>query len=452
MKWHKTRGLSRRAFLGGAGAMVALPFLESLWPIQVGRSVPPGPSAGFGLNKRTLFFYIPNGIHMASWTPEIAGTKYEMPLILSPLAPYKDDMLVLSGISNMPAHPDGPGDHAAGTGSFLTAAHCYKTEGDDIYNGISIDQEIANAVGKDYTFPSLEIGIDGGASVGGCDSGYSCAYSRNISWAGPQTPVPKVVNPQLLFERLFGGYDPQASEEEKAKRKKYRLSVLDYVINDAESLEKMLGQSDRHKLDEYLTGVRELELRVGNDDAGPVCEAPGYPGLEMDVSTKVEAMLEMALIAMQCDLTPLTTFMLGNAGSNRSYSFLGVTGGHHDISHHQSNPENFAKLEIINQWEVEQLAYLIKRMKEIPEGEGTLLDNSLVFFSSEIADGNAHQHRNLPILLLGHGGGSVSSGRHVMYEGEPPIADLFISIADSMGVTLETFGEDGTGKLKNLKV
>ena len=320
MKWHKTRGLSRRAFLGGAGAMVALPFLESLWPIQVGRSVPPGASAGFGLNKRTLFFYIPNGIHMASWTPDVAGSKYEMPLILSPLAPYKDDMLVLSGISNMPAHPDGPGDHAAGTGSFLTAAHCYKTEGDDIYNGISIDQEIANAVGKDYMFPSIEIGIDGGASVGGCDSGYSCAYSRNISWAGPQTPVPKVVNPQLLFERLFGGYDPQASEEE-SEAKEVSLSVLDYVINDAESLEKMLGQSDRHKLDEYLTGVRELELRVGNDDAGPVCEAPGYPGLEMDVSAKVEAMLEMAVIAMQCDLTPITSFMLGNAGSNRSYSF-----------------------------------------------------------------------------------------------------------------------------------
>ena len=451
MKWHKTRRLSRRAFLGGAGAMVALPFMESLWPTKFGYTAPLAPGTA-GLNKRALFFYVPNGIHMPSWTPEETGTKYTLPPILSPLAPYQDDMLILGGISNMPAHPDGPGDHAAGTGSFLTGAHCYKTEGDDIYNGISIDQEIANAVGANYSFSSLELGIDGGASVGGCDSGYSCAYSRNIAWAGPQTPVPKMVKPQLLFDRLFGGYDPLASEAEKAKRKKYRLSILDYVIKDAESLESKLGQSDRHKLDEYLSGIRDLELKVSNDEAGPACEPPVYPEQELSVTEHAEVMLEMAVIAMQCDLTPITTFMLANAGSNRSYGFLGVTGGHHDISHHQSNPDNFAKLEIINQWEVEQFAKLIARMKEIPEGDGNLLDNSLVFFSSECADGNAHHHRNLPILLMGHGGGSVTSGRHVQYEGEPPIADLFISIADSMGVPLDSFGEDGTGTLENLKL
>lgn len=452
MSWKQRHKLTRRAFLGGAGALIALPFLESIAPSKVGRAVAPAPGGLPGLNKRVFFYYVPNGMHMASWTPEKVGAQYTLPGTLEPLAPYQSDLLLLSGIDNEPAHPDGPGDHAAGTGSFLTAAHCFKTDGDDIYNGISIDQSIASAVGAGFTFPSLELGIDGGSSVGGCDSGYSCAYSRNISWSGPQTPVPKMVNPTLVFERLFGGFDPFATEAEKAKRKKYRSSVLDYVIKDAESLESKLGASDGHKLDEFLSSIRALELMIANGESGPACQAPLAPGAGMDVTTKTQVMLEMAVIAMQCDLSPVMTFMQGNAGSNRSYGFLGVEGGHHDISHHQSEPSNFAKLQVINRWEIEQLAYLIGRMSEISEGEGTLLDNSLVFFSSEIADGNKHHHRDLPVLLLGGGGGSVSPGRHISYQNGPPIADLFISMAQSMNVPLATFGQDGQGPLENLKL
>jgi hypothetical protein len=443
------KGFSRRAFLGGAGAVVALPFFESLLPAKWGRTATP---QGPGPNKRLLFYYVPNGMHMPSWTPAEVGNEYTLPLILEPLQPYQSELLVLSGISNMPAHPDGPGDHAAGTGSFLTGTHCFKTEGDDIKNGISVDQVAANAVGADYPFGSVQLGLEGGSSVGGCDSGYSCAYSRNISWSGPKTPVPKVVNPQLVFDRFFGGMDPAATQEELARRKKYRKSVLDYVIGDAESVQSTLGASDRHKLEEYLTGVRELELKIDAADSAPACEAPGYPAPDLDFATKAKVMTDLMVVAFQCNLTPIITFMLANAASGRSYSFLDVSGGHHDISHHQDNPDNFAKLEIIDRWEVEQFAYLLKRLSEVEEGEGTLLDNTLCFFSSEVADGNKHHHRNLPILLAGRGGGSVTPGRHVSYEGEPPISNLFISLLDTMGVHVDAFGDEGTGPISDLKL
>ena len=441
---------TRRAFLGGAGAMVALPFFESLLPTRWARTeTGPAPS---GPTKRMLFYYVPNGIHMASWTPKDVGAEFTFPLILEPLAPYQSEITVLSGISNMPAHPDGPGDHAAGTGSFLTGAHCFKTEGDDIKNGISIDQAIANEIGEGYKFPSVQLGLEGGSSVGGCDSGYSCAYSRNISWSGPATPVPKMVNPQLVFDRFFGGNDAKATQAEIARRQKYRKSVLDYVVGDVGSLEGRLGTSDQLKLDEYLHGVRELEKQIEAAASAPQCEAPTYPGPDLNFAEHAKIMTDLMVVAFQCDMTPMVTFMLANAASGRSYSFLDVTGGHHDISHHQNDPANFAKLEIIDRWEVEQFAYLVQRLSEVQDGEGTLLDSTLLFFSSEVADGNKHEHRNLPILLAGRGGGAVSSGRHVKYEGEPPIANLFISLAAAMGVSLATFGDEGTGPIDQLVI
>ncbi len=441
---------TRRAFLGGAGAVVALPLLESLLPTRWARTATT-PTVS-GPTKRMLFYYVPNGIHMPSWTPTEAGNDFTLPLILEPLAPYQSELTVLTGISNFPAHPDGPGDHAAGTGSFLTGAHCFKTEGDDIANGISIDQVMAKAVGEGYKFPSVQLGLEGGSSVGGCDSGYSCAYSRNISWSGPATPMPKVVNPQLVFDRFFGGHDPKATQAEIARRQKYRKSVLDYVVADVTGLQGRLGTSDQLKLDEYLTGVRELEKQIEAAGSAPVCEAPSYPAPDLKFWDLCKVMTDLMVVAFQCNLTPLISFMLANAASGRSYGFLDVTGGHHDISHHQDDPVNFAKLEIIDRWEVAQFAYLVQRLSEIPEGEGSLLDNTLLFFSSEVADGNKHQHRKLPILLAGRGGGAVTPGRHVVYEGEPPLANLFISLAATMGVSLETFGDEGTEPIDQLKV
>ena len=431
--------LTRRTFLAGAGATIALPFLESAaWAQE---------AAG----KRLLFYYVPNGIHMPAWTPSAAGRPYELTPILQSLAPVKDKLLVLTGLANPPARPDGPGDHAAGTGSFLTCTHVFKTEGADIQNGISVDQVAAATVGAQTSFPSVQLGVDGGGSVGNCDSGYSCAYSRNISWAGPTTPLPKAVNPQLVFDRLFAGFDSRSTAEERAKRTRYRASILDYASGRARTLQARLGARDRAKLDEYLTSVRALEVRIAESDTAQ-CIAEDRPDRDVPFQEHARLMSDLMVLAFQCDQTRIVSFMLGNAGSGRAFPFLGVNGAHHEISHHQNQQENFDQLQIIDTWEVEQLAYLLQAMDAVDEGNGTtLLDNTLVFFSSEIEDGNAHRHSNLPVLLAGGGALGVDSGRHVVYRDNEPIANLFVSMLQLSGVPAATFGDNGTGPLPGLR-
>jgi len=440
--------LSRRRFLGGAGAMVALPFLESIAPRLAHGAATTAP-------RRLLFFYVPNGIHMPSWTPGRTGTNYDLPLILEPLADISRQVNVLTGLANPAANPDGPGDHAAGTASFLTATHVRKTSGSDIQNGISVDQVAANALGSATLFPSLQLGLEGGANVGTCDSGYSCAYTRNISWAGPATPLPKIIDPRLMFDRLFGGSDGVLTAEQIARRHYYRTSILDYVREETEALKPRLGYRDRLKLDEYLAGLRALETRIEASAAEPnVCPAPDPASVadrrDGDFQALTRSMIDLMVVAMQCDLSRFISFMLGNAGSNRSYDFLGVSGSHHSISHHQSRPENLARLEIIDRWEVEQFAYLLKRMAAVEEEGGSMLDNSLVLFSSEIEDGDYHRHSNMPVLLAGSGGGSVTPGRHIVYQDTPTFGDLYIAMLASVGVNVETFGDDGTGPLPGL--
>ncbi len=438
--------LSRRTFLGGAAAALALPWLESLHG-RAARAAGPDD----GPPRRLLFYYVPNGIHMADWTPTQTGAGYDLPPILKPLGAMQDKVLVLTGLANLPAKPDGAGDHAAGTGSFLTCTHVFKTEGKDIKNGVSVDQVAANAIGGATNFPSLQLGVDGGGNVGGCDSGYSCAYARNISWAGPATPLPKLVNPQLVFDRLFAGYDPLASAEQLDRRRRYRLSILDWVTKDAKTLQSKLAPLDKLKVQEYLDSVRALELRLEAGEVGGLTCDPGpRPEDEGDVQARVALMTDLMVLALQCDQTRVVSFMLGNAGSGRSYDFLGVSGAHHELSHHQNQPENFDKLRIIDTWEVTVFAQLLAKMDAVVEADGTtLLDNSLVFFSSEIEDGNAHRHTNLPVLLAGGGGGAVTPGRHVVYGGAPPIANLFLSMLHAVGVDAAAFG-DSTGPLPNL--
>jgi hypothetical protein len=433
--------VSRRAFLGGAGAVLALPAFASLLP----RSA----RAEDAIARRHVYFYVPNGIHMAAWTPEATGAGFELSPILAPLAAVKDKLLVLSGLDNTPSNPDGPGDHASGTGGFLTCRHVVKTEGADIKNGISADQVAAAQIGQLTRIPSLQLGTDGGSSAGGCDSGYSCAYARNVSWASETQPLPKTVNPQVVFDLLFEGFDPEATAAEIERRRVYKKSVLDYVLADSKTLSTRLGASDRKKLDEYMTGVSELEKKLAKP-AGPACEAIDRPLADLPFQEHVETMLDLMVLAMQCDATRVITFMLGNAGSNRSYPFLGVSEGHHEISHHQGLQSNFDKLQTIDTWEVTQLAYLLEKMDAIQEADGTtLLDSSAVFFSSEIEDGNSHAHENVPVLLAGGCGGAFSTGRHVMYGGDP-LANLFISMLDAVGVSIPTFGDNGTGKLADL--
>lgn len=430
--------------LGGAGALVSLPLFESL--------IGDVAHADDSFPARLICYYVPCGIHMAAWTPAQTGSNFELTPILQPLAPVKDQILVLSGLSNTPAQPDGPGDHAGGTSGFLTAAHANKSE-TDIRLGISMDQVIANQIGDATRIASMQIGIDGGGNTGNCDSGYSCAYARNISWASETQPLPKTTSAQVIFNQIFEGTDPNASVVEQERRKLYRVSVLDYVHEQARAIESKLGYADRAKLDQYTTGIFELEQRL--QKPAPVCGAPGEPSDTGDVVEKVRIMSDLMVLALQCDATRVVSFMLGNAGSNRSYPFLGASGGHHDYSHHQDDPANFAALQLIDTWEVEQLSYLLQRMNEVPEGTGTLLQHSQVFFSSEIEDGNAHRHRNLPVILAGSCHGAYTTGRHIDYEPNksangPPIANLFLSMMAAMGVNHSSFGANSTGLLGQL--
>lgn len=430
--------------LGGTGALLGLPLFESL--------VGDVAYADDSFPARLLCYYVPNGIHMQAWTPTQTGSDFELTPILQPLAPVKNQVLVLSGLSNTPAKPDGPGDHAGGTSGFLTAAHANKSE-TDIRLGISMDQVIANQIGDATRIASMQIGIDGGGNSGNCDSGYGCAYSRNISWASETQPLSKATSPQVIFNQIFEGTDPNATIVEQERRKLYRVSVLDYVNEQVRAIENKLGYSDRLKLDQYTNGIFELEQRVQKPTL--VCGATEEPSDSGDIAEKVRTMSDLMVLALQCDATRVVSFMLGNAGSNRSYPFLGASGGHHEYSHHQDDPGNHAAIQSIDTWEVEQLSYLLQRMDEVPEGTGTLLQHSQVFFSSEIEDGNAHRHRNLPVILAGSCHGAYSTGRHIEYEPNkstdgPPIANLFLSMMAAMGVSQSSFGDNSTGLLGQL--
>jgi uncharacterized protein DUF1552 len=438
------RRLGRRAFLGGAGALVALPIFESL----VGER---HALADDSFPMRTVFYYVPDGIVMSGWTPAATGSAWQLTPILQPLAMMKSKVLALSGLANAPARPDGPGDHAGGTSGFLTCAHAFKSE-TDISLGISIDQVIANAIGDQTRIASMQLGIEGGGSTGGCDSGYSCAYTRNISWAGDAQPLSKATNPQVVYNQIFEGADPAATVEEKEKRKLYRLSVLDYVNEDAKALQQRLTAPDRAKLEEYLNGIFELEQRI--QKPAPTCEAPGEPVSDPAYEDHVRIMQDLMILAMQCDSTRVITFMNGNAGSNISFPFLGVSGAHHELSHHGGDPTNLASLQTIDTWEVTMLAEMLQKMDLIQEGTGTLLEHAQVFFSSEIEDGDAHRHSNLPVLLCGGAHDKYTTDRHVHYnpsnQGDgPPIANLFVSMAKAAGVDVASFG-DSTGELPQL--
>lgn len=434
--------MNRRKFLGGAGAMIALPLLASLRS-RVARGADPV------VPRRFVGFYLPCGIVMSNWTPAAEGATWTSP-ILTPLQAYKDKVLVLSGVDNKPGRSDGGGDHASGTGAFLTATHVKKTTGSDIANGVSLDQLLAKKLSEGLPLPSLELGTDGGSAVGDCDTGYSCAYARNIAWAGPQSPLPKQTNPSAVFDRLFAGYDPDASAAEVERRKVYRTSVLDGALDDATSLRTKLGRTDQAKLDEYLTSVRELETRIAKPVK--VCKPGARPPAGLTFAERSRAMLDLIAISFECDLTRVVTFMLGNAGSGNTHPQIGVTESHHELSHHMGNTTNLAKLTQINTWEIGELAYLLGKLQAIDDGNGvTALDNSIVFCSSEIEDGDAHRHTNMPVVVAGGGGGSIATGVHRRYTGGPPVADLFIALAGGLGLDLQRFGDDGTKPLAGIR-
>lgn len=431
--------INRRWFLGGAGAMIGLPLLEAAMP-KISHAEPtPTP-------KRILAYYVPCGIHMQTWTPAAPGDLILTPTLL-PLAKVKEKIQVITGLQNILARPDGPGDHASGTGAFLTCAHPFKTDGAGIKNGISMDQVAAAELKKFTRIPSLQLGTDGGGGTGNCDSGYSCAYARNISWASATQPLPKSTSPQVVFDTLFSGFDPKATLIEQQRRLKYKKSVLDYALAEANGLKGKLGKTDNLKIDEYMSGIRDLEAKLATPVA--TCSVPTKPVADYAFEAKIKIMSDLMVLAFQCDATRVISFMMGNAGDNRSFDFIGVSGGHHSLSHHGGAAASFDGLKKIDKWEITQFAYLLEKMDAIVEPNGmTMLDNSSVFFSSEIEDGDAHRHTNLPVILAGKGGGAFKTNRHVKMAATP-IANLFTSMLNASGVPNTKFG-DGTGPLTTL--
>ena len=441
--------LSRRTVLRGLGVSLALPWLEATSTIAKAAVVAPSPT-------RMAFIFVPNGVVMNNWVPKTEGYGFELSPTLQPLAPVQDDLMVITGLTHDKgrANGDGAGDHARSASVFLTGSQPRKTDGEHIRSGMSVDQLAAKAVGQNTRFSSLELGVDPGRMAGNCDSGYSCAYSSNISWSGESNPVGKEVNPKLVFERLFGGGKPSEVDKSQQQREALQKSVLDFIADDAKRLQSKLGRNDNRKLDEYMTGVREVERRIGTRTAKPVDIHVDYAipdGIPGDYQDHMRMMCDLMVLAFQTDSTRIATMMFANAGDNKNYRKIGVAEGHHDLSHHGDNPEKLEKISQINRFHIQQLSYLMTKMKSIREGERNLLDNSMVVYGSGISDGNRHNHDNLPILLAGSGGGTIDTGRHLRYDLETPVCNLFMSMLDRMGVDTPFIG-DSTGRLPGLSL
>lgn len=436
--------LSRRAVLRGLGAAVALPWLEAMGPRSAFAAEAGAPP------NRLAFLYVPNGCNMADWTPSAEGTDFELPHILQPLANVRQHVNILTGLTadKARANGDGAGDHARALAAFLTGAQPRKTDGTDIQVGVSVDQVAASRVGEQTRLPSLEIGCEAGAMAGGCDSGYSCVYSSTMAWKSATQPLPKEVNPKLVFERLFGEQKDSRREQRDAARK----SILDFIRDDSNSLASRLGQSDQRKLDEYFSAIRDIEVRMERAAALPPIEQPQTPkpeGIPGEYDQHIRLMGDLMALAFQTDTTRVCTFVLANEGSNRAYPFINVPEGHHDLSHHGNEEAKKHKLRDINTFHMQQFAYLLERLQATPEGSGTLLDNCMIAYGSGNSDGNAHNHDDLPVLLAGGGAGTLKTGRHIRYAKETPLSNLWLSLLDRMTVNVDQLG-DSTGRLDNL--
>lgn len=446
---YKSSNNARRTFLKGMGAVVGLPWLETLHA--------PALMASGGAPKQTTptrmaCVFFANGAIMEHWNPQGEGKDYELSRTLKPLAPVKDDCLVISGLAHDKARSngDGAGDHARCSAAFLTASQPRKTGGADIQTGVSVDQVAAQRVGGDTPLPSLELGIEKGRQAGSCDSGYACAYQSNISWRSPNQPMAKEINPKLAFERLFGMSLDDAKQRQE--RDFYRSSILDLVSDDAKSLQRNLSRTDRQKVDEYFTSVREIERRIGQ--ASPkkraIPEDFDVPsGIPRDTAEHVRLMYDILTLAFQTDSTRVATYMLANGGSNARYEQLGVKGAHHQLSHHRNDNEKMEMIQKIDAFLVSEFSRFLQKLKSIPEGDGTLLDHSMIVYGSGISDANRHRHEDLPVVLAGGGSGTIKSGRHLKLDKETPMANLFVSVLQRMNCDVSQFG-DSTGALNGL--
>jgi len=448
--------LSRRRFLRGLGACLALPAFESLAPFQgFTATAATGGAAARSAPVRMAFLYVPNGTIPSAWWPEgEGGSDFALSRTLQPLEPVRHELQVISGLEDLSADPgpDGGGDHARAGGTFLTGVRIKKTAGSDIYAGVSIDQTVARRIGHLTRFPSLELTCDAVRKAGNCDSGYSCAYEYNLAWRSPTQPLSPEPNPRLVFERLFGAGSPAERVANLKRRQQEQQSILDYVLEDARAVERGLNGRDREKLEQYLASVREIEQRIEKAErmpvANPRAEAP--PGIPPSFEEHLALMFDMLTLAFQTDSTRVATLLLAGEGSNRTFTEIGLSEGHHNLTHHRDNPEMIDKVKEIDLWYVKQLAKFLQKLEQTKDADGqSLLHNSMIVYGSGNADGNRHTHTNLPILLAGSGGGSLKPGRYVKAK-STPLTNLFLSMADRIGAPgIEKQG-DSTGRLAGI--
>jgi hypothetical protein len=449
-------GLNRRHFLRGLGACVALPAFASLLPARLMAASSAGKLAvtATGAPLRAAFLYFPNGAIPSSWWPEKEGTDFDLSRTLQPLEQSRQHLQILGGLEDRSALPkeDGAGDHARANGTFLTGVRLKKSA-TDLRAGISIDQVLAREIGPLTRFPSLELTCDTERPSGICDSGYSCAYQFNLSWSSPSTPMTAESNPRLVFERLFGAGLPGQRAQNLRRRRQEQRSILDFVLQDARAFQRRLDAGDQAKLDQYLTGVRQLEVRIHaaeklGDPKDPMTPAPA--GVPPTHGEHLDLMFDILTLAFQTDSTRVATLLLAHDGSNRSFSDIGIPEGHHDLSHHFNNEEKMRKVAEIDHWYVKQFASFLRKLDQVRDADGhSLLHNSMIVYGSGNADGNRHTHVNLPIILAGAGGGALTPGRHIRHP-SVPAANLFLSVADRMGLrNLPRFGES-TGRLSDV--
>ncbi len=448
--------LSRRRFLRGIGAGIAVPAFASLGGLSLLGADAAAKLAvtATGAPLRTAFVFFPNGAIPSAWWPKGEGSEFALGATLQPLEAHRRHLQILGGLDHHAAEagPDGGGDHARGNGVFLTGVRLKKSA-TDLQAGISIDQAMAREVGHLTRFASLELTGDTGRYSGACDSGYACAYQHNLSWSSPTTPVSAEANPRMVFERLFGSGTAGERAASLIRRQQEQRSVLDFVLEDARGMERRLNTPDRAKLDQYLSGIRDIEKRIEKAERFGTAKDPGIdtpPGIPTDYGQHLQLMYDMLVLAFQTDSTRVATMLLAHDGSNRSFADIGIPEGHHDLSHHQNNEEKVRKVAEIDQWYAKQFAQFLAKLEATKDVDGqSLLHNSMIVYGGGNADANRHTHSNLPIVLAGGGGGTLNPGRYVKH-GSKPTTNLFLSLADRLGMkSLSRFG-DSTGRLENV--
>jgi hypothetical protein len=441
-----SKPLDRRIFLRGMGAVVGLPALEA-FGVPGPVTEPKAGLTASGAPLRAAFIYKPNGANMDQWMVQGTGQDYTLSPTLEPMAPFRGDFQVFSGFEQKSgwAGPDGAGDHARANATFLTGVRAHKTAGADIRLGVSVDQLMARVVGDQTRFASLELGCESVRKSGVCDSGYSCAYQYNISWRSESQPMAPEPNPRLVFERLFGIGQGEARKANFERARIRERSLLDFIRDDAKKLHDALGKNDQRKLDEYLTGVRDIERRIQHAETFGLPPDPGVPapkGIPDRFQDHLRLMFDMMVLAFETDSTRVITFLQSNDGSNRTFPDIGITQGHHGISHHQKNPAELEKLAKIDRFYMEEFAYFLRRLKETKDRDGkSLLDNSMILWGSGLADPDRHAHDNLPIVVAGHGGGKLHPGRHVAAGAKTPLNNLHLRLLHEMGGRDGEFGD-----------